>query len=43
MEKSGIKFHKIFLEDELLTLGINTPSEIRSLEEEFNLEEPNGQ
>lgn len=42
MEKSGIKFHKIFLEDELLTLGINTPFEIRSLEGEFILEEPNG-
>ncbi len=43
MQKSGIKFHLIFLEDELLTLGINTQAEVRTLEEDFELEETNGQ
>ena len=42
MQKSGIVFSPIFLEDEGLSLGINTAEEIENLEEKFKQENLNG-
>jgi len=42
MQKSGIVFSPIFLEDEILSLGVNTPEEIEYLEAKFKQEKSNG-